>query len=258
MKTIGIGKMQERFAILEEILKRECNHGPVYYLANPGNWGDALIRQGTLYFFRDINFEFKELTRNIINWFLPLLRGGTVLYGGGGAWCNLWNYSHYVTILRQRFKVIVLPSTYELGYPNSDATFFCRDMFESKNNIPGTVFCHDMAFYLGKQVTGNTEGCGKGFFFRYDKESAHRINIPSRNIDISAQGNHFSDISRFFEEINKFATIYTDRLHVSIAACLLGKEVHFYPSSYFKNYAVYLSSMKGYFENISFHEQFDF
>ena len=218
-----------------------------------------MIRHGTLKFFHDINLDYKELTLKKRDWLHPLLRGGTVIYGGGGAWCRLWNHSpRYVTHIRRRFKVIVLPSTYEFSFSIPNTHFFCRDLFESKRNMPNAVFCHDMAFYIEKQFLCKGGGLGKGYFFRCDKETAKRIKIPSNNNDISSKGTHLSSISQFFDEINKFATIYTDRLHVSIAACLLNKEVHFYPGSYFKNRAVYMSSMNDQFENVCFHEKFDF
>ena len=251
--------MQDKFTILEETLKAECGRGPLYYFPNSGNWGDGLIRYGTLKFFYDINLNYKELTKSNIDQLSLLNRGGTVIYGGGGGWCKLWNHSvDYVTKLKQRFNVIVLPSTYELIYSIPNTIFFCRDMFESKQNMPSATFCHDMAFYIGKHFLRKGKGSGKGYFFRCDAESANRIKIPSCNNDISLKGNHLSEVSQFFDEINRFAVIYTDRLHVSIAACLLKKEVHLYPGSYFKNRAVYLSSMKDYFENVYFYKKFDF
>lgn len=131
-------------------------------------------------------------------------------------------------------------------------------MFESKQKMPNATFCHDMAFYIGKEFLQKGKGSGKGYFFRCDAESANRIKIPPGNVDIALQGNHLSDVSQYFEILNRFAIIYTDRLHVAIAACLLEKEVHLYPGAYFKNRAVYLSSIKDYFDNVFFHEDFDF
>ena len=115
-----------------------------------------------------------------------------------------------------------------------------------------------MAFYIGKQNFSKENGNGKGYFFRTDKESANKIKIPSGNNDISLSGNHHSDITLLFEEINRFSVIHTDRLHVAISACLLEKEVHLYCGAYFKNRAVYMSSMKDNFDNLYFHEEFDF
>jgi len=252
--------MQEAFAVLQNVLKTACRGGPVYYFANQGNLGDALIRQGTLKFFRDIGLTFKELkSARKSEWFFPLVRGGTVIYGGGGSWCRLWTQSErLVTKLRRRFRVIVLPSTYELSYSIPGTIFFCRDLFESQKNMKEALFCHDMAFYLGRLTVGNDEGKGEGYFFRNDEEGIiERTRIPASNHDISCRGNHLSEMAQFLEEISTFYTVYTDRLHVAIAACLLGKKVHLYPGAYFKNRAVYLSSMKDYFINVYFHEEFE-
>lgn len=249
--------MKDKFKQLEAAIIKECGNKPIYYLPNPGNWGDGLIRYGTLKFLNEININFKELTRNKKDWVIPLLRGGTVLYGGGGAWCKLWDHSNDVIRLKKRFKVIVLPSTYELTYSIQDVSFFRRDEYESKENMPNTNFCHDMAFYIGNEFVKKGHGQGEGYFFRYDEESAQKIKIPNNNNDLSMKGDHLSDVSLFFEEINKFSTVHTDRLHISIAASLLGKEVHLYQGAYFKNQAVYKSSLKDNFKNVTFHEEFE-
>jgi hypothetical protein len=41
---------------------------------------------------------------------------------------------------------------------------------------------------------------------------------------------------------------------VAIAACLLGRELHLHPGGYFKNRAVFRSSIEGRFPNAHFHE----
>jgi len=246
------------FNVIAEVIKSKTIKKPIYYLANPGNWGDALIRQGTLKFFSDINLEYTEVSRNIFNWLRPLYSGGTVIYGGGGGWCEIWNQPQkYLTALTKRFDVIVLPSTFGKKYEISNTIFFCRDSFDSANHMPDAKFCHDMAFYLGNQFCTEEKGRGKGYFYRTDLESANQINVPLTNNDISLQGNHFSEVSQFFAQLDQFASIYTDRLHVAIAACLLQKEVHLYPGSYFKNKAIYDSSIKNNFKNTYFHNSLD-
>jgi Polysaccharide pyruvyl transferase len=252
--------LQNEFAVLEETLKTECGRGPVYYFPNPGNWGDGLIRLGTIKFFDDINLKYKELTRRKKSCIIPWIRGGTVIYGGGAGWCKIWTKApKYVARFKPRCKVIVLPSTYESTYSIPNTVFFCRDKYESQQYMPGAVFCHDMAFYLRKLSLDSGKGSGKGYFFRTDKESAGKIKLPPGNNDISLKGNYLSNMTPFLEGINRFEVIYTDRLHVAIAACLLGgKEVHLYQSSFFKIPAIYMSSMKDVFDNLFFHEDFDF
>ncbi len=251
--------MLDEFKFLEEVLQETTSKKPLYYIPNPGNWGDGLIRYGTLKFLNSINVDYRELRiKRKHAWCTHLLKKGCMIYGGGGGWSRLWDHAlGYVTRFNKRHQVIVLPSTYECSYQISNTTFFCRDIFESQQNMPNAIFCHDLAFYIGRRPFH--KGKGIGFFFRTDKESAGIIKIPPNNSDLSLKGNHLSDIEPFFEDINKYAVIHTDRLHVAIAACLLNKEVHIYPGSYFKNKAVYLSSMKGYFDKVYFHhENFDF
>ncbi len=43
--------------------------------------------------------------------------------------------------------------------------------------------------------------------------------------------------------LEEYKVVNTDRLHVAILASLLGKEVNFYPNSYYKNEAVYNYSL---------------
>jgi hypothetical protein len=241
------------YSVLETFLKRECAHGPVYYFRNSGNWGDALIRQGTLKFFRDIGLEYREMSRRKLEWLLPCLVGGTVIYGGGGAWCRFWdNGKRNVQKLRRRFRVIVLPSTYDHSVQMRNVSYFCRDRYESQQNVAEAIFCHDMAFYIGRVLS--PRGAGTGFFFRKDRESAIKGQLPIGNRDITAEGTHLSETEPLFEALSQYETIHTDRLHVAIASCLLDREVHLYAGGYFKNRAVFLSSIQPNFERAWFHE----
>ena len=246
---------KKNYVSLATKIKELCGQDSVYYLPNPGNWGDGLIRYGTLKFFRDINLEYKELTFKKKDWFFPCINGGTIIYGGGGAWCKYWRHSElYARRISKRFKLIVLPSTYEHSFSIPNTTFFRRDQYESKQNMPHSFFSHDMAFYIGNEYLTEAPGRGEGYFFRTDIESAINGGVPEENNDISSNGNEFSNVSNFFQEINKFSTVYTDRLHVAIAALLLKKETHLYAGKYFKNKAVFMSSIKSYFNNAYFHE----
>ncbi len=245
--------MQKEFLYLEEYLRMRVHDAPLHYIANPGNWGDALIRYGTIRFLQERGFTFQEILCDgrELNFSAP--EGSIMLFGGGGGWCRLWkNTPKLVTALAQRFNVIVLPSTYEHPYSIPNTDFFCRDQFESVVQMPQALFCHDLAFYIGS-LQGST-GQGNGYFFRTDAESAQRIPLPPTNIDISLKGSHLSPIYDLVDAVDQWAVVYTDRLHVGILGCLLGKEVHLYPGSYFKNQAVYRSSLKPYFNRVHFHE----
>ena len=244
--------MDDAFAALGEYLKNRCGDSVVYYMANPGNWGDGLIRQGTLRFFRDLGLKFTEImSKEELARLSPTIT--TLIYGGGGAWCKLWNHGElWATTFKQRFHVIVLPSTYEMQFAIPNTTFFCRDQYESQANVPAATFCHDMAFYLKHSVSPVPAGSGEGYFFRTDAESGRSRPIPPSNDDISLKGNQFSDVAPLVATVAKFESVHTDRLHVAITGCLLKKKVFLYPNSYFKNKAVYRSSMQDHFENVEF------
>lgn len=245
--------MKNSFDLLSETIKEKAKGRNIYYLANPGNWGDALIRQGTLKFFRDYGINATELTTKKTDWIKPFLNGGLVLYGGGGAWCKTWNSAKdKITPLSKRFEVIVLPSTFESNYDIKNTVFFRRDEYESKAIMPNSFFCHDMAFYLGN--INFAKGEGEGNFFRTDRESSGKFDLPNDNYDISATGDHFSEGITLFKEIAKYSVIHTDRLHISIAACLLNVKAHLYSGSYFKNEAIFRTSIAPYFKNVTFHK----
>lgn len=93
--------------------------------------------------------------------------------------------------------------------------------------------------------------------FRTDREQTGVV-LPDDNVDISrlfAFGTHTEAVARyathaFLAYIDRYEEVRTNRLHVCIGAALLGKEVRFYPNSYFKNEAVYEFSLRDRFPNV--------
>lgn len=246
---------EKQFDLLKGLLLKQCSGKKVYYFANPGNWGDALIHRGTLKFLAAIGLKY-ELLPEIDGQVTvhPHMKGAILIYGGSGAWCDTWNHAacNLISAFHPLFsELIVLPSTYKQHYAIPKATFFCRDLCESRTNMPQAVFCHDMAFYIGP--IASPAGQGTGRFFRTDNERSSRAVYPTEN-DLSLQGTHLSDTAPFIASLARYSIIHTDRLHIAIAGCLLRREVHLYPGAYFKNRALYLSSIKGYFDNVYFHE----
>lgn len=245
--------MHDAFEYLASVLDRLCARGPVYYYPNPGNWGDALIDAGTRRLFADIGLVVQEVNGKLKHRARALVDRGTLIYGGGGAWCRYWG--EQTDFLSRDWRlyrhVIVMPSTYERAAPLPNGTFFARDEHESLERVPEAHFCHDLAFYLDPGDW--PPGKGVGSFFRRDAESAGALSIPADNCDLSAEGRTRSPIEPFFERIARHEIIRTDRLHVAIAACLLGREVHLHAGGYFKNQAVFRSSIEPYFPRARFH-----
>lgn len=184
----------------------------------------------------------------------PDPKGGKLLvFGGGGAWCPIWGVEHHIKRISKGFEsVIVMPSTYDGHFELERTTFFCRDRFQSLENMPDAVFGHDMAFDVGP--LDYPKGSGEGYFFRTDRESSGSTDIPRENVDISLKGRQHTPLDGFFKAIARYDVIHTDRLHVGIAGCLMEREVHFRPSSYFKIPAVFRSSIEGRFARVFLHD----
>lgn len=256
------------FDRLAEKLKEVASTGKIYYYPNPGNLGDALIRAGTEQFFSDFGIatttighdEQRTLVRdddlkNVPRTKVTGFRDSTLIYGGGGGWCRFWSSGkNTVEELSPHFRrIIVLPSTYETPVRLDHAQLYARDKFESMQNAQDALFCHDMAFYLlfsnpynvSKRKVARTAYC-----FRKDEESQtqEKWRLPLSNVDISWHGTHLDSPLPILEHVAEHEFVHTDRLHVAIACCLTGTRFFLYPGAYFKNRAIFLSSMDPYFE----------
>lgn len=244
----------EAFKNAEILIKKITENKNVIYSPNNGNWGDALIHKGIEQFLRNSGIHYKRTPKKKVISISEEVRkiGGklenTVLIsGGGGAWCKNYRSNYeFVNKTHDVFSdVIVMPVTYELPkIENSDnITYLRRDIFQSKDNITNSIFCHDMAFFLDLELPIIEKEIDCGYFFREDNERNIKAKKFDGNIDLSAQGSHITDVEPFFIEIAKCHKVKTDRMHVAIASCLLGIPVELYVGNYFKSKAVFQSSM---------------
>jgi len=238
-------------------------------MQNDGNYGDALIRYGTLKFFEDHKFRCKELDMASYADKAACLLTGVIdrladrhlfVYSGSGGWAAACR-SGFENVRRQRRatpNIFVLPTTFENQELDFDFPVYARDRFESMNFLQNGLFCHDMAFYLALIEPGRVlpdrlpPKSRLGVLLRTDNESCGwnqktQLNRPG---DISTLGNHRSDPQQFLRIIDQFEEIVTDRLHVAIGAAILGKTVRMICGNYFKSRAIYDSSMKGIFERV--------
>ncbi|WP_374166789.1 polysaccharide pyruvyl transferase family protein [Arcticibacter sp. MXS-1] len=95
--------------------------------------------------------------------------------------------------------------------------------------------------------------------FRIDAERT-AIERPKGNLDLSVlilydrtmqnEDKVEKNAIDFLSAIDKYDEVSTNRLHICIGAALLGKKVHFYPNSYYKNESIYLMSLKDKFPNV--------
>lgn len=94
--------------------------------------------------------------------------------------------------------------------------------------------------------------------FRIDQERTWS-KLPWANIDVSRllKCKNLSPVQAayttqmMFRFINGYREVRTDRLHVAIAAALLGKQVKMYANNYYKCEAVYKASFEGRFPNVT-------
>lgn len=249
--------LQERFNALREALNEITRDREIYYVPNPGNAGDGLIRHATVRFLNDAGFSFVEMQRGFSPDWACHCGDAVLIYGGGGAWCRYWDHSvHVVRAAAPLFhSMVVLPSSFETVADVPGVSWFARDRYESLDNQPRANFCDDMTFYLCPVSKG--AGRGSADFFRGDAESAGLVPIPPGNVDIAVIRDHLAPPDSLIEAIDCFERIRTDRLHVAILGALLGKDVCLYAGGYFKNRAVYESSMRDMFPNVTFYDSSD-
>ncbi len=97
------------------------------------------------------------------------------------------------------------------------------------------------------------------FFMRRDQEQQADFNGKHKSLDLSRLGGsscrwhdfNLLGVTHYLETIDQADTIITDRLHISIAAAMLGKQVIMLDNSYGKLSGVYNQSMAN-LPNISF------
>ena len=258
-------KMEEFNILKEKILNEVDKHDKVFFLNMYGNFGDSLIREGGESLLKDIKVNYIKINDNtnkyIGNWFKTLYGKNLLIVTGSGGYCEFWDSEHLIKslALSKRFnQVIVLPSTFQREvFPIKNVTFFARD-FTSLKNVKGSIFCHDMAFYIqDKEILKKYKNKSPKFkhinMFRTDKESFIKYK-ENDSYDLSKMGNDQSNVSEFFDFISEYEEVSTDRLHVSISCAMLNIKCNLYPNAYFKNKEIFKSSLKDRYPKIKFFE----
>lgn len=244
------------FEILAATIRERAKGRTVIFLANPGNWGDGLIRYGAKRFLQDQGIRHMELAlgnrrgRALLLPYLLQARKYLFIYSGGSAWGYHHRHGYDTVALISRFtdNIVVLPSSYFYPPRKARGVLFRRDEFESRENCPQSIFCHDMAVYLiacGLRYDFGPPEIETGRFFRIDKEASGRFEDVPDSVDLSEMGNHMSNGDDLLREIARYGHVVTDRLHVGIGAALLGRRVDLYSGDDFKIGAIYKSSLQG-------------
>jgi exopolysaccharide biosynthesis predicted pyruvyltransferase EpsI len=239
----------------------------VALLPNNGNLGDALIHAATLQALARAG-----VSARVVDGDRPE-RGDVLLIGGGGNLID--RYEHLLPrllTLHARFdEVVILPHTIygdriaagfaELG-PNVRAVCRERHSYDFLRGIlrqPGQLLLSDdMAFHFDYDPY-RAAGAGTLNAFRLDGERTD-VAIPPDNVDlsdaISLPGRPFPRdfwkvpywpeyIDAFLTAIAASAHVRTNRLHVAVAAGMLGKTVELFDNDYYKNRAVHEYSFVG-------------
>ena len=247
-------------------LLQSLRRGPVKYVSNPGNAGDSLIALGTLQLFQQI-----KLNVSIHSPLDKFSEGDTLVYAGGGNLVPEYNdLRNFLIANRRASKIIVLPHTVRghddlLSILSDNVYIFARERVSfghlvNRMNFPENVFlAHDMAFHIsGLDAYKSVAGVSELNAFRLDCEKTG-VQIPSDNIDLStvcATDSIVNSSKKMFEAVSRASVVNTNRLHVAIAASLLGKNTNFFPNSYYKNKAVFEFSIDNCFPLTKFVSQY--
>lgn len=256
----------------------------IKYVPNQGNAGDSFIGLATLQVFDELGLDY-EICKPT-----EVFEDQIVLYGGGGSLIRKYNRCrNFLLYNQEKNDIVVLPHSFNdidplLAVLSEKVTLIARenisyDYIKSKSKYPDNcLLSGDMAFYIKNIDRYKNISCiGECNAFRFNDElsdSDRHVEVAEDNKDISVDFHrpifmkncHLSDdintqvkknlsiaTDNIFSYLSKFQVVNTNRLHVGIAAALLGKTVNLYRGSYHKIAGIYEFSMAGKFNNVSFY-----
>lgn len=236
---------------IRSLLPRLLSDDSYTYIPNSGNLGDALLASST---------------RQILDGMglVQTSNASTILVaGGGGLREGYFCLARKMSQLSRSKRVIILPSTIS-GYWSflrqfQNLTVLAREdatqAFCGTNGINVTL-CQDLALSVDLSSIPHVGGKGELIAFRTDAEKSH--NPPAGNRALSLErtglwelGSSDTAARWFVQEIAQYDSIRTNFTHIAIVAAKLGIPCQFSPGSYFKNEAMFESSLSQ-FPNISF------
>lgn len=253
----------DQFSSMADSINAFADGRTLLYVPNQGNWGDALIHKGTIQFLEHFKIPYTLTSRPEVldisrkfNKFGGRIDDLVLTSGGGGFWRNpnSGNYSFVKSASSSFTKTIVMPHTFEAGPVNIDHGEFLyhsRDSSLSKISIPESSTCHDMAFFLQLPALISAPTSKSGTFLRADPERHPAAHAVGTGYDLSSMGNHLSAITPFFQILQQFSHIVTDRMHVAIGGAMLGATVDLYPGNYGKAESVFLHSLRDNYPNVT-------
>lgn len=229
---------------LIEILKDFAKGSIVYlYRHRCGcNVGDALIYASTIELLREARVEYREadFTNPVISESKIAVVGGGALnwlyqeeqllmkhVNGRNEWlfmpCSIEGCVEFIQRIIQSPHLIISREHFTLNYLNK----------KGANVVDG----EDTAFFYSKYSPKKGEGTLQ--VYRRDVERSGRFQPSINDIAITSDG-----IKDFLQIINKYASVTTDRLHVAIAATMLGKQVTIRPGRLNKQCGIWERSLR--------------
>ena len=246
--------------------------GRFSYYPNPGNAGDGMIAKATFDF-----FDASHLPYDVYDSGYPK----HVVYGGGGIWLNQYkaSYSKPLSIFKNADRVVVLPSSVHedcrdfIDQLDSRFTVFCREqktyqLLLQENTGAKIILDHDMALRMTPAAMGGSLSCQPRWARKVSKAAEvllsvgnvaclmrtdnEKNNLIQGDYDLSnCVGSTYLDprdadaAAKFMlAAVDVFSVVVTDRLHVGIAALLMGKQVYLLDNSYGKLSGVYQHSLR--------------
>jgi exopolysaccharide biosynthesis predicted pyruvyltransferase EpsI len=273
--------------LVEDVLRASRNK-TVLYFPNGGNAGDSLISLGVMQCFDRIGVRFRHVgvEADVSNQTVVLGGGGNLVPAYEGMARALKHFHE------KAHDLILLPHTIRgneqlLAMLGANVTIICRDAASYAHvasicSRPTVLLGHDMAFHvdvdaflysdrardqyqsllsdtLSKRNTSLEclQALDPVYFARHDAERAGPIG--GSHLDLSSAfafgvtaGKAEPAAWCFLESVRTMKAIVTDRLHVGIAAALVGTPCVLRDNAYGKNAEIYMHSMKYYFRNVLF------
>lgn len=220
-----------------------------------GNVGDQLIWESCYQLLKYNNINYSQLSlvhinNDLVNQInnLDISMYDAVFWVGGGNMGKLYksNYNFRKIIsnkcITNNKKFIILPQSWTSTDDAEADTYYAREFYSIREYESRAIFAHDLA--LSYEIDSSivsllySEKDKKeiGYFFRIDVERTDNSN----NIDPAKICKTYKD---YLILASKYKEIHTNRLHFAICGLIVGNSVKFYRNSYFKNRAIYESSL---------------
>jgi exopolysaccharide biosynthesis predicted pyruvyltransferase EpsI len=250
-----------------EFFLQQYSDREIVWFPGAGNAGDSLIAYGCYQLFKRAGIKIAETCA-----WTDILRNKCIITSGAGNLVG--KYPHFRTFLKNNAppehgnEILLLPQTITsednlIHSLQNNVKIICREpksyeyVYSNMKNKANVFLSHDMAFHIQDDLSHFIHIKPKLevlYVIRTCKQEATDMEVPLDNVDLSftlqRPGNTSDpDICKqvtyeMFEAVASAKLIITNRLHVAIAGALLGRQVHLYPSNYWKIPEIYNYSLK--------------